>query len=250
MHNLFALARSLWIYRASPAHHRGLVDLYRDFVPEGGLAFDIGAHVGDRISAFRALGARVVALEPQRPLYRVLRLLHGRDTKVVLIRSAAGRAPGDATFHINSANPTVSTLSDAFVTASKGAKGWEGQVWDRSETVPVTTLDALIAEHGLPDFIKIDVEGFEADVIAGLSHPAPALSFEIVTMARDAGLAALDAAAEKGFDKFRLSLGESHGWAGPWTDAAAMRTIIRDLPASANSGDVYARRSAPQPGSR
>jgi len=248
LHTLFALARSLWIYRASRAHHRGLVGLYGDFVPRGGLVFDIGAHVGDRIRAFRALGARVVALEPQRPVYRLLRLLHGLDGNVVLMRSAAGRAPGEATFHINSANPTVSTLSDAFVTASQGAKGWEGQVWDRSETVPVTTLDALIAEHGPPDFIKIDVEGFEADVIAGLSHPVPALSFEIVTMARDAGLAALDAAAKNGFDRFRLSLGESHGWSGPWIDAAAMRTTLRDLPAAANSGDVYARRTRPVSG--
>ena len=250
MRNLFGLARSLWIYRASPSHHKGLVGLYRDFVPQGGLVFDIGAHVGDRVSAFRALGARVVALEPQKPLYRALKLLHGLDRNVFLARSAAGRSVGEATFRINSANPTVSTLSEEFVTASEGAKGWEGQVWDRTETVPVTTLDALIAAHGAPDFIKIDVEGFEADVIAGLSHPVPALSFEIVTMARDAGLAALNAAVAKGFDRFRLSLGESHAWAGPWVDGTEMRGIIRDLPVSANSGDVYARRAEPGPRER
>lgn len=245
MRTLFGLARSLWIYRASPSHHQGLVGLYREFAPRGGLVFDIGAHVGDRIKAFRALGARVVALEPQKPLYRTLKLLHGFDRKVTLIRSAAGRSVGEATFRINSANPTVSTLSEDFVAASKAAKGWEGQVWDRTETVPVTTLDALIAQHGTPDFIKIDVEGFEAEIIAGLSHPVPALSFEIVIMARAAGLAALDAAVSKGFDRFRISLGESHAWAGSWTEATEMRRIIHNLPASANSGDVYARRADP-----
>ena len=39
--------------------------LYARFLRAGDLAFDIGAHVGDRISSFRRLGARVVALEPQ-----------------------------------------------------------------------------------------------------------------------------------------------------------------------------------------
>lgn len=242
MRTLFGLARSLWVYRANPSHHDGLVGMYREFVPRGGLVFDIGAHVGDRIKALRALGARVVALEPQKPLFRILRLLHGFDRKVVLIRHAAGRSTGEAMFRINSANPTVSTLSNDFVAASKGAKGWEGQVWDRAETVEVTTLDALIANHGMPDFVKIDVEGFESEIIAGLSHPVPALSFEIVTMSKAAGLAALDAAVSKGFERFRMSLGESHVWAGSWTGAAEMRRIIHNLPVSANSGDVYARR--------
>ena len=242
MKTLIGLIRSLRIYRASPSHHAGLKSLYREFVPDGGLVFDVGAHVGDRTRAFRALGARVVALEPQRSVYRLLQILHGFDRDVVLIRSAVGSDVGEASMHVNSANPTVSTLSETFVTASQGAKGWEGQNWERTETVPVTTLDALIATHGLPDFVKIDVEGAEADVLAGLSWPVQALSFEIVVMQRQAGLDALDVAASKGYDQFRLSLGESHTWHGPWCDHHEMRRLLEDLPETANSGDVYARR--------
>ena len=106
----------------------------------------------------------------------------------------------------------------------------------------MTTLDALIAEHGLPDFIKIDTEGHEAAVLQGLSAPVPALSFEITTIARQAGFAALAECVRLGFTRYRLSLGESHRWHTDWMSAESMEATIRALPAAANSGDVVARR--------
>jgi hypothetical protein len=50
--------------------------------------------------------------------------------------------------------------------------------WPYRVVVPVTTLDALIDEYGESCFIKIDVEGYEAHVLAGLSRPVQALVFE------------------------------------------------------------------------
>ena len=238
---LLGIVRSLRTYRSS-RHLDSLTRFCTEIAPDCALIFDVGAHVGDRVTAFRRIGARVVAIEPQPGLARVLRLIFAFDRKVSVIRTALGAADGTAQMQINRANPTVSTLSREFAQAADDAPGWEGQVWDQTLRTPVTTLDALIARHGLPDFIKIDTEGHEAAVLQGLSAPVPALSFEITTIARHAGLDALAECVRLGFVRYRLSLGESHRWHTDWIDAEEMAETIGALPDEANSGDVVARR--------
>ena len=146
---------------------------------------------------------------------------------------------------LNTANPTVATASAAFIAAAAGAPGWEGQRWDAELTLPVTTLDALAAAHGRPDFIKIDVEGYEAAALAGLSFAPRALSFEFTTIQREVALHCLDRLAALGYRAFNACLGESMEFAHPApVGAAAMAAWIAALPPEANSGDVYASRDA------
>lgn len=234
-----AIGRSLRIYHA-PERRPVLDAFYARFLNPGDLAFDVGTHVGDRSASFARLGARVVAVEPQPALLRALRLVL-RGANVAFVAALVGAEPGQATLRLNTANPTVATASEDFIAAAAGAPGWEGQNWDAAITLPVTTLDALIAEHGIPAFIKIDVEGFEAAALAGLSHAVPALSFEFTTIQRDVALAALARCETLGFSKFNACLGETMQFAHPHPiDASAMRNWLLGLPAEANSGDVYA----------
>jgi FkbM family methyltransferase len=239
---LASLRRSLEVYYGDAPRDAAMDRLYATLVPKGGLAFDIGSHVGDRIGSFRRCGARVLALEPQPLCARVIREIYGGDRDVALCEAACGPRPGKLTLHINSANPTVTTASTDFVKAADGAGGWEGQVWDREIEVPVTTLDELIARHGPPDFVKIDVEGFEADVLAGLSRPLPCLSFEFTTIQRDVAYRCLDRLAAIGAYGFDIALGESQKLTfGRWVPKDELAAHIRALPHAANSGDVYAK---------
>ena len=232
--------RSLGVYYRDRGRAEAMDRLYSQFIRPGDLVFDIGAHVGDRIAAFRRLGARVVAVEPQPALVRTLKLLYRLRSDVAIEATAVGQSTGTIAMKINIANPTISTASDAFIDAAKGATGWEGQVWDRSIRVPVTTLDALIAVHGVPAFIKIDVEGFEEEVLAGLTTPVAALSFEFTTIQREVARACVKRCVALGYARFAMALGESQQL-GVWCSATQMLASLDTLPHAANSGDVYAR---------
>ena len=235
------VSRSLRLYYGDQERADAMDRLYGRFVRSGDLVFDIGSHVGDRVAAFRRLGARVVAVEPQPALVRTLRLLYGRDSAVAIEPAAVGRSAGTIELKLNVDNPTVSTASDAFVRAADGAPGWEGQAWTSSARVQATTIDELIARHGTPAFIKIDVEGFEAEALGGLTRPVAALSFEFTTIQRDVALACIERCAALGYARFDAALGESQALVhGRWVTAAEIMRWLGDLPAEANSGDVYA----------
>ena len=240
---LRGVLRSLWNYYGTRARRDAMVKLYGQFVRPGDLVFDVGAHVGDRIAAFRRLGARVVAVEPQPALVKTLSMFYGRDRAVTIEPTAIGSAAGNVEFKINIDNPTISTASADFVRAAQGAPGWEGQAWTKTVQVPVTTLDALIARHGMPTFIKIDIEGYEAEALAGLTHRVAALSFEFTTIQRDIATACIARCMALGFGSFNAALGESQTLVHPnWQTAEEISRWVASLPHEANSGDIYAKR--------
>lgn len=216
--------------------------LYGSFINSGDLCFDIGANLGNRVRCFRALGCRVVAVEPQSFCLKRLRQDFGSDPEVVVEPKAAGATPGSAVLRTSPVH-VLSTLSASFIDHTRASGRFAAVTWSGEETVEVTTLDDLIATHGKPRFIKIDVEGFESEVLAGLSAAVPALSFEWTPEIPDNSLSCLNRLSALGSYEFNYSWGESMRLARPrWLDEIAMKRVVEEF-AGENQmfGDIYAR---------
>src|SRR4029077_3333722 len=134
-------------------------------------------HAGNRARAFASLGCRVVALEPQPDFAQLLRMIFGRSSRIEVGEAAVGDAPGYASLSISDRTPTVTTLAPAWRDARAREPEFARVRWNRRIEVEMTTIDRLVARFGVPAFIKIDVEGAEPDVLAGLTQAVPALSF-------------------------------------------------------------------------
>lgn len=175
---LYRNARDLLNLVARPAERRRLwqsEEFYRTFISKGDIVFDVGANVGERTETFLRLGARVVAIEPNIECCQILRGIY-RYSSVAIEPVAAGSSAGTSELR-QCAISKMSSMSEYWIDRVKDRR-FRDLHWDRTTTVPVVTLDDLIAKHGTPQFIKIDVEGFETTVLSGLNHAIPAMSFE------------------------------------------------------------------------
>lgn len=237
LNRALGLLRSLAIYRR-PGRQRSLRRLYGEFIRPGDLVFDVGAHLGDRSSAFAALGARVVALEPQLRLLGWLRRLTRHQSAIVCLPLAVGRAPGTAELALSLRNPTVASLDSHWrERLRRTTAGFQHVRWEDSVTVTVTTLDHLIQEYGQPSFCKIDVE-----VLAGLSQQLPALSFGFVNGTLDQAERCLEELQRLGRYEFNAIAGEQRRfiWSS-WQDPQSLRQWLVAGAGGIASGDIYAR---------
>jgi FkbM family methyltransferase len=236
------LVRSLALYHAIPLRQRRLRRLYRHFVGAGDLVFDIGAHAGNRVRAFAALGCQVVALEPQPDFARLLRALCGRLPRVSVVEAAVADVSGRSSLSVSERTPTVTTLATEWRDARAGDPDFARVRWNRQIEVETTTLDRLIEQFGVPAFVKIDVEGSEPAVLAGLGRPVPALSFEYLPRALQEVRECLTRLTALGPYQFNWSVGESGQLASDqWLDASELLAVLRMRAAHGRPGDVYAR---------
>lgn len=217
--------------------------MYSTFVRPGSLVFDIGAHLGDRTAAFSSLGARVIALEPQPRIAVWLRRLVGRRAGVEIVEEAVGPSEGTARLAVSRRNPTVSTLSRLWRDQMpERNSGFEGVRWEDEVEVPMTTLDALVDRFGLPDFCKLDIEGYEAEALEGLSRAVPALSVEFVRGGLEVAEACVARLETLGRYEYNAVAGENRSFVfDGWLDAGAAHAWLRRGADELPFGDLYAR---------
>jgi FkbM family methyltransferase len=239
------LLRSLSIYHGIPLRQRRLRRFYGQFVSPGDLVFDLGAHAGNRTRAFAGMGCRIVAVEPQPDFARLLRLIFARSPLVEVIEAAVGSEPGNTPLFISERTPTVTTIAAAWHEARAREPDFSFVRWDRRIDVETTTLDLLIDRFGMPAFVKIDVEGSEPAVLAGLTRPVRSLSFEYLPRALDYARLCAARLSALGPYRFNWSIGESYRLAADeWMTEAELCAALRTAAAQRRPGDVYARLDA------
>lgn len=218
------------------------VGFYSQFVRAGDVCFDIGANIGNRSKVFLKLGTKVIAVEPQKACVAILKRAFGGNDRFILIEKAAGETIGQAEIMISSID-TISSMSSQWIEAVKKSGRFGGSSWDRKQIVPVTTLDALIAEYGQPAFIKIDVEGYEYAVVKGLSRPIPALSFEFTPEVFDSTVRCIEHLSSLDTLHLNYSLGESMQLVlDKWVPASQLIDVLSEKRNDHRLfGDVYAR---------
>jgi FkbM family methyltransferase len=158
------------------------ISFYRSFLPASKLIFDIGANDGHKTQAFLSIAGKVICCEPDKQNFQLLQSrFRNNKENVILENVALSDNEGTAVMHIHHPGSAFNTLSSKWkkVLEADNIRRWDEPVaFSQQQTVETLTLDKLIGKYGVPDFIKIDVEGFEEHVLRGLTHPIHYLSFE------------------------------------------------------------------------
>jgi len=214
---------------------------YSQLIGENDLCFDIGANVGDKTDTFLKLGAKVVAVEPQESCWRILKHRF-KNNNVYIETSALAGEKGTKTLFVDRST-TLSTISQDWLATVKQSGRFPNHKWAYNLTVPATTLDYLVEKYGRPAFCKIDVEGFEYDVLKGLSEPIKTISLEFVSERIDASLKCVDYLSSLGKVAFNYCLDDSASFALPdWVDCHQIKTVLTKMEKDINNyGDLYAR---------
>lgn len=225
------------------------MQFYAQFVKHGDTCFDIGANIGNRTKIFLNIvgsSGKVIAVEPQDFCCKTLCKSFSSQSNFFLEKKALGEKKGDAEIFISN-ETTVSTMSEEWIKQARNSKRFgEETVWAKSAKVTVSTLDALMEKYGVPSFIKIDVEGYEREVVSGLSKPiSTCFSLEFVPEFLDSTFACLNLLGNLGKIECNYSLNETmalslSNWVSP-DDIKEILSSYKVVNDNSLFGDVYIR---------
>lgn len=241
---LYPVARAAYqaVFNPGLAIHRARMGaFYSQFFEPGARVFDVGANQGEYSEIFAAEGARVLAIEPNTAYSDRLTAL-SKTISLEPVFTAIGDEPGEAVLNVCS-TPGFSTLVDRHADWIENSPDYKEVRWTHTLSVPVTTLDLLAQEYGEPEYVKIDVEGFEINVLRGMGFRPRYLSFEFGARRKDASAVCLEHMGERGF-RFRPIVGREYRFAtSEWMDLAAARAWLEGFSVEqAEYGDMFCHR--------
>lgn len=214
---------------------------YSQFIKAGDICFDVGANLGHRTEVFSELKSKVISIEPQTVCLTELYDRFEYDRNVIIVPKGLAEKEGFAELFVCEEGSWISTMSEQWKTESRFAKSSE---WKGKEIVPITTLDMLIGEYGLPKFCKIDVEGFEEKVLSGATQPIPCLSFEYNQEFSYLAKNCVNILSNLANYKFNFSEGESMEMVFPeWISSEHLFNRLAQVSVNNQTlwGDIYAR---------
>jgi len=229
----------------SPTYVAARKKMYAQFFSGAGdLYFDVGANMGNRIEPLIDMGLKIVAVEPQKNCFEYLQKKY--ESRIIVVPKGLGEKEEVLDMFIAD-TITISSFSREWIESTKQSGRFSRHNWNETVQIEITTLDNVIAEHGLPKFIKIDVEGFELQVLKGLSSPVPFISFEYTVPERSqAVVQCIDRIVEIADGKkvlFNYSIGESMKFIFPdWVDEAEIRNEVKSERFEKTLfGDIYVK---------
>lgn len=224
------------------AHDQRMLGFYRRFVGPGDLCFDVGANIGVIAKVLLRLGATVVAVEPQDQCVGILRAVYGNNPSFHLVQKALGQVEGQAEMRINDDASNISSLSEEWIQAVKSSGRFAGYAWDQRQVVQMTTLDNLIDEYSVPAFIKIDVEGYEYQVVRGLTQPVGTLSLEFTPEFIEPTFRCIDYLSSLGNIQLNYTIDPGRLVLSEWVSPEQMIEILSRYPQGYEPhGDLYVR---------
>ena len=127
----------------------------------GDLGFDVGANCGQSLPLMAARFGRVVAFEPAAESWEILHRDYGRADRVTLVNAAVSGTGGETELYETPGNLAQGQL------ISPGHHAFTRECQPAPRTVPCMTLGGAAAKYGTPDFVKVDTEGHELQILQG-----------------------------------------------------------------------------------
>ncbi|MBD09155.1 MAG: hypothetical protein CMC68_00150 [Flavobacteriaceae bacterium] len=213
------------------------LSFYRKLIGKNDLCFDVGANLGVKSKIYLSLGTKVIAFEPQENCQNALNKLKQQYPNFSIVNIAIGSENGTLDLSLGS-HIEIATLSDKF----KSYFRTDSIYWNKKQPVKVVTLNSQIERYGIPDFCKIDVEGYEYEVLKNLNYKIPLIEFEFTGGFVEETILCLSKLDELGTYKFNYILNENpifiHKY---WLSAKELKLEINKMNIRNLHGNIFAK---------